>query len=184
MSKKNVTESNNVYGADLERWRLENGLSKPEAAEAFGIQPVKWDKLTNHKALLEPIHDPIIVMLLVCYTNYPDSVPIKRPPKINDFFQSLGLSLNEPTDLAMFATLIGRSAPSVYRILMHDGNPGRPVMKWLEALIRLKQSSSKTDVDIKKLMIEIVKLAAEKQNVQDVLINGWEGWTKRRDNAK
>lgn len=172
-------------GADLERWRIENGLSKSEAAEAFGIQPVKWDKLTTQSALSEEIYDPIIVMLLTMYTTYPESSPITPPPTIQEFFDWLGLSVDEPNDLSLFATLIGRSWPSVYRILVHHGNPGRPITKWMEAVLRLhKAKGFDSAIESKKIMMNIIKSAGDRQGVDDVLINGWEGWTKRRDDAK
>ncbi|GGM25641.1 hypothetical protein GCM10009425_40510 [Pseudomonas asuensis] len=163
-------------GTDLERWRIENGLSKPAAADAFGLQKAKWEELTNTDNSAEPITDPVIAMLLYLYREYPESSPIVIPPNVVEFYDFLGFT-DSPQDRDKFATLIGRTPPTAYRILLHGGNAGRPVVKWIEGLKRLKLTPKKTQ----RLMADVVSTVGARQGVSKVLI---QGWTKQGDSGE
>ncbi|MDD2061407.1 hypothetical protein NPS58_28735, partial [Pseudomonas putida] len=52
-----------ICGTDLERWRIENGLTKVAAADAFGLQKAKWEELTGPEKSAEQINDPVVAML-------------------------------------------------------------------------------------------------------------------------
>ena len=160
-------------GADLERWRVENGLTKVEAADAFGLQKVKWDELTSAARSQEPLSDPVLAMLLHVYRQHPESSPVQVPPDIAEFYEFLGLQ-DSPQDREAFATLIGRAPPSVYRHLLHNGKPGRPVIRWIEAIRRMKLTSKQS----LRLMADVVSSVGDRQRVEKVLI---QGWTKQGD---
>lgn len=162
-------------GADLERWRVENGLTKVEAADAFGLQKVKWDELTSAARAHEPLSDPVLAMLLHVYRQHPDSSPVQVAPDIAEFYQFLGLQ-DSPQDREAFATLIGRAPPSVYRHLLHNGKPGRPVIRWIEAIRRMKLTSKQS----LRLMADVASSVGDRQQVGKVLV---QGWTKQGDGA-
>jgi hypothetical protein len=155
-------------GADLERWRVENGLSKAEAADAFGLQKAKWETLTSAAHANEPLADPVLAMLVQVYRQHPDSSPVQAPPDITEFYEFLGLQ-DSPQDRETFATLIGRAPPSVYRHLLHNGKPGRPVIRWIEAICRMKLTPKQS----LRLMSDVVSSVGERQQVAKVLIQGW-----------
>lgn len=163
-------------GTDLERWRIENGLTKVAAADAFGLQKAKWEELTSAEHSTKQIADPVVAMLLYVYRQYPESAPVQLPPDVKEFYDFLGLQ-DSPQDRDKFATLIGRSPPSVYRLLLHDGKPGRPVMRWMEAVRRLKLTSKQS----LRLMADVVSSVGERQHVEKVLI---QGWTKQGDTGE
>ncbi|WP_238446862.1 hypothetical protein [Azohydromonas australica] len=128
----------------------------------------------------QPLTDPAVAMLLQIYLQYPKSAPKPVDPDIKEFFQWLGFKEDQPQDFAMFAALIGRSPPSVYRhIRPHDRNhhslPGRPVLRWIEAVSRLNL----TPRESLKLMAEIVAIVGQRQQAGDVLSEGW----SRQDTA-
>ncbi|NMZ14679.1 hypothetical protein HBO07_25745 [Pseudomonas proteolytica] len=158
-----------ICGTDLERWRLENGLSKVAAADAFGLQKAKWEELTSQERSSTPISDPAVALCLYAYKSHPESSPVEHPPAIKEFFHYLGLDADAPQDLEMFATLTGRSAPSAYRLIKHDGKPGRPVIRWIEAVRRLNMTSKQSQ----KFMRDAVSTVADHQGVEKVLIQGW-----------
>ena len=162
-------------GADLERWRVENGLSKVAAADAFGLQKAKWDELTHPSKAGEPLSDPVLGMLLHVYNSSPKSSPVQHAPDIAEFYSWLGLH-DSPQDRETFAILIGRAPPSVYRHLLHNGKPGRPVIRWLEALTRLGVSPKAT----LKLMADAASSVGDRQGVPKVLV---QGWSKQGDEA-
>jgi hypothetical protein len=157
-----------LCGTDLERWRIENGLSKVAAADCFGLQKSKWEELTSSDNSTQQIADPVIAMLLQIYLAYPESSPVTLPPDVQEFYEFLGMQ-DSPQDRDTFATLIGRSPPSVYRLLLHNGKPGRPVMRWIEAIKRLKLTPKKS----LKVMADVVSTVGDRQQVDKVLINGW-----------
>jgi len=157
-----------ICGTDLERWRIENGLTKLAAADTFGLQKVKWEELTSAENSTKKITDPVVAMLLHLYRHYPESAPVQQPPDVKEFYDFLGLQ-DTPQDRDKFATLIGRSPPSVYRLLLHDGKPGRPVMRWIEAVRRLKLTPKKS----LRVMADVVSSVGERQQVEKVLIQGW-----------
>ncbi|WDN17614.1 hypothetical protein [Xanthomonas oryzae] len=162
-----------ICGTDLERWRIENGLTKVAAADAFGLQKAKWEELTSAEKSAKQIADPVVAMLLHLYRQHPESAPVKLPPDVKEFYDYLGLQ-DTPQDRDKFATLIGRSPPSVYRLLLHDGKPSRPVMRWIEAVRRLKLTPKKT----LRMMTDVVSSVGDRQHVEKVLI---QGWTKQGD---
>jgi len=155
-------------GADLERWRVENGLSKVAAANAFGLQKAKWDKVTHSSKASEPLSDPALGMLLQVYNSHPRSSPVQQAMNVVEFYEWLGLQ-DSTQDREDFATLIGRAPPSVWRLLLHDGKPSRPVICWLEALKRLNLTPKQT----LKLMADVVSTVGERQGVAKVLQHGW-----------
>lgn len=157
-----------ICGTDLERWRIENGLTKVAAADAFGLQKAKWEELTGAENSTRQIGDPVVAMLLHIYRQHPESAPVQLPPDVQEFYDFLGLQ-DTPQDRDKFATLIGRSPPSVYRLLLHDGKPGRPVMRWIEAIQRLKLTPKKA----LRVMAEVVSNVGDRQHVERVLIQGW-----------
>lgn len=157
-----------ICGTDLERWRIENGLTKVAAADAFGLQKAKWEELTSAEQASRQINDPVVAMLLHLYQVFPDSAPIQVAPDVKEFYDFLGLQ-STPQDRDKFATLIGRSAPSVYRLLLHDGKPGRPVIRWMEAVKRLKL----TPKNSLRVMTNIASEVGDRQHVGNVLIQGW-----------
>lgn len=157
-----------ITGSDLERWRIENGLTKVEAADAFGLQKAKWEELTNLAQSGRLINDPVVAMLLHVYQQHPESAPTQLPPDVKEFYEFLGLQ-DTPQDRENFATLIGRSAPSIYRLLLHDGKPGRPVIRWMEAVKRLKMTAKQS----RQLMAEVASSVGDRQRLGKVLIQGW-----------
>jgi hypothetical protein len=166
---ENVSSAVQAFcGADLERWRVENGLSKVEAADAFGLQKAKWETLTSSARANEPLADPVLAMLVHVYRQHPDSSPVQAPPDIAEFYEFLGLQ-DSPQDRETFATLIGRAPPSVYRHLLHNGKPGRPVIRWVEAIRRMKLTPKQS----LRLMSDVVSSVGERQQIAKVLIQGW-----------
>jgi hypothetical protein len=157
-----------ICGADLERWRIGHGLSKVMAADAFGLQLAKWEGLIQKERLAVPIKDPVIAMILRLYIEHPEAAPVQQPLDICEFYDFLGLQ-DTPKDKEIFATLIGRSRPSVYRLLVHDGKPGRPLVKWMEAVRRMKLSPRAS----LKLMESLVSEVGFRQNIGNVLVDGW-----------
>ncbi|UUZ54076.1 hypothetical protein LP419_37520 [Massilia sp. H-1] len=135
-----MTHHHRFAGADLERWRISNGLSKAIAADAFGLPFPKWEELISKEQLSTPIADPVVVMILQLYISHPETAPVRQAPDIREFYAFLGLS-DTPKDKETFAALIGRSPPSVYRLLRAEGKPGRPLVRWMEALHKLGMSS-------------------------------------------
>lgn len=158
-----------ICGTDLERWRLENGLSKVAAADAFGLQKAKWEELTSTERSTQPVTDPAVALCLYVYRNHPESSPVRMPPSIKEFFDFLGFDSENPQDLEIFATLTGRSASSAYRLIKHDGKPGRPVIRWIEAVRRLNMTSKQSHT----FMRNAVSSVADHQGVEKVLIQGW-----------
>lgn len=167
------TENQLICGTDLERWRIENGLTKIAAADAFGLQKAKWEELTSVAHAAKQISDPVVAMLLQLYQQLPESAPVQLPPDVKEFYDFLGLQ-DSPQDRDRFATLIGRSAPSVYRLLLHDGKPGRPVIRWMEAVKRLKLTPKQS----LRLMADVASNVGDRQRMGKVLI---QGWTKQGD---
>jgi len=157
-----------IRGADLERWRIVNGLSKQQAADAVGLQKVKYEEITTPPKSSEVLADPAIAMLLLLYQLYPASSPVQPQPNITDFYEYLELK-DSPADRDMFAILIGRSAPTSYRLLLHNGKPGRPVIRWIEAIRRLRMPPKAT----LKTMSEIASLVGNKNGIHEVLSQGW-----------
>lgn len=133
-----------ICGADLERWRVEHNLTKAAAAELFGLQPARWDALTKDANLGHAIADFTIAMLLHLYRTYPNTVPTKNIVNVGEFFDSLGLQRTVNKDRAWFAWLIGRAPAAAHQILLHNGTPGRPLIRWIEAVQRMKLPADKT----------------------------------------
>jgi hypothetical protein len=132
-----------LTGAALERWRLESGLTNVEGAQGFGLPIAKWHKLVNPTNAKSPLTDPVLALIRCLYTTYPDSAPNQGRPDIKEFFQWLGFK-GEPGDRERFARLLGRHAPSAYRLLDGHGNPSRPVVRYIEALLQLGLSNTET----------------------------------------
>jgi hypothetical protein len=157
-----------LCGADLERWRVENGLTTDAAADAFGLQKAKWHELTAPKNAAKPIRDPVVAMLLFLYSEHPEAAPLSPRVDVREFYDFLGLR-DVPQDRESFATLIGRSHSSAYRLLLHDGKPGRPLIRWIEAIRRLRVSPKQS----LKLMADVASSVGERQQNEKVLIHGW-----------
>lgn len=164
-----------ICGADLERWRIGNGLSKVIAADAFGLKLSKWEELISKDQLMLPIADPVIAMILQLYITQPDSAPVRKQPDVREFYDFLGLT-DTPKDKEAFATLIGRTPSSVYRLLVHNGKPGRPLVRWMEAVQKLQLAPRAT----RKLMETVASEVGHRQRSGNVLA---EGWKRAKDGA-
>jgi transcriptional regulator with XRE-family HTH domain len=140
------------YGRDLEAWRLKHNLKKEQAAELLGLQILRWKLLTT-KRKDEIIDDLTLCQLLSLFEIEPKSLPITPDLEISDFYYLHGFS-DSPEDRKEFAILIGRSVPSVYRLLKKTGNPSKQVTKWIEAVNRLGFRPDKA--------VEIMKDISEK----------------------
>ena len=140
----NASQLPPICGADLERWRVENNLTKAAAAELFGLQPARWDALTKDKNLGRTVTDLTIAMLLHLYRTYPNTVPARGVVNVGEFFDSLGLQRSVNKDRAWFAWLIGRAPAAAHQILLHNSRPGRPLIRWIEAVKRMKLPADKT----------------------------------------
>lgn len=132
-----------VCGHDLERWRLKNGLKKTTAADFFGLPWTKWEKLTSPGNADVPLDDPVLAMLLMLYMENPGAAPLQQAFDMKAFYTFLGFK-NVTQDREAFAMLVGRSIPSIYRLLDHDGSPGRPLLRWIEAIKRLGLSRAQS----------------------------------------
>jgi hypothetical protein len=143
-------------------------LSKASAADFFGLQKAKWDELTSEERRSMPLTDPALAMLLYTYQHHPEASPVEPQPDVKEFYEQLGLR-DIPQDRDRFATLIGRSPPSIYRFLLHDGKPGRPVIRWIEAVRRMNLNANKS----LRFMSEIASTVGEMQGVKQVLVRGW-----------
>lgn len=157
-----------ICGADLERWRIGNGLTKVIAADAFGLPFSKWEELISKEQMSRPIADPAVAMILQLYIEHPETAPVRQTPDVREFYAFLGLT-DTPKDKEAFAALIGRSAPSVYRLLNADGKPGRPLIRWMEALRKLQMSPRAT----RKVMEVVASEVGYRQRYGNVLIEGW-----------
>lgn len=163
-------ENSPICGADLERWRLTNGLTMASAADALGLQTVRWSEYTNDKNAALPIPDPAVAILLHLYMSFPDSSPIGRPLDIREFSEALGFE-GEKGDVARFAALIGRSKASAHRLLRQNGTPGRPTVRLVDAIRRLSLSKE----EALRVLTQVVEDVGVRQGRPRVLERGWEG---------
>lgn len=131
-----------ICGDDLECWRIEHNLSKIAAAEMFGLQRARWDVFTSDENRSRPITDNTVAMLLHLYRTYPSSMPVDTTVDIKDFYRSIGLS-DSSSDRELFAKLIGRSVPSVYRLMLHDAKPSGQVACLIDAVKRMQLPNRK-----------------------------------------
>ena len=143
-----------VTGAQLERWRMEQHLTHAEGAEAFGLPIAKWYLTVRGEQAREPLNDHVLALTKCLYTNYPKSAPKQGRPDIRAFYDWLGLT-SERQDMVHFAWLIGRQPASVYRLLSDAGKPGRPLVRYIEALYQLGLSPG----DTMRVMRQIAKEA-------------------------
>lgn len=157
-----------LHCVDLEQWRIRRGLSVVMAADAFGLQKGKWEELTKEPRRSEKIDDPVVAMLLHLYQLYPESAPAKVVFDVKEFYEFLGLK-DSTQDREMFASLIGRSPPSVIRLMLHEGMPGRPLVRWMEAVRKLSLTPKQT----LKVMTEVANTVGWRQGVSNVLTQGW-----------
>lgn len=133
-----------ICGADLECWRVEHDLSKSTAAEMFGLQRARWDMFISDEYRSRPIPDLTVAMLLHLYRTHPESVPKNDAVDVKKFYyESIGLT-DSSVDRGAFAKLIGRSTPSVYRMMLHDAKPSGQVARLIEAVKRIKLPPNKT----------------------------------------
>lgn len=123
-------------GANLEKWRMESGLTHIEAAENFGLPIAKWYSLVRAENAKKPLDDHILAMMRCLYTRYPRAAPNQGRPDLPVFYEFLGFT-DTPTDKNEFARLIGRQPPSVYRLLSQQGKPSRSLTRYIEGLQRL-----------------------------------------------
>jgi len=149
-----------LCGADLELWRIENGLTKSEAADAFGLQKVKWEQLVASESAQKVLDDLTVAMLLHLYRQHPDAAPMAAPPNVGEFYEFLGLA-DSRRDRELFALLIGRSHASAHRLLFQNGTPGRPVGRWIEAIKRMRLPPKRT----RQLMLEVAQAVVEQQGL-------------------
>ena len=159
-----------ICGADLERWRLANGLTKASAADALGLQITRWDDYTSETRIALPIPDPAVAILLHLYVKYPAASPVARRLDMREFCETLGLG-DSTGDLIRLAALIGRSKSSAHRLLRHNGTPGRPTVRLVDAVQRLHLPKDET----LRVLGEIVEEVGKRQGHADVFERGWEG---------
>lgn len=138
-----MVQTKQLTGEDLEEWRLAHDLTKLEASIAFGMHEYGWIKLTKPEVQSKSLKDSATAMLLELYNEHPELAPVHKNPDIKDFYEFLQLK-DSAKDRELFAKLIGRSPSSVCRLLMHDGEPSKPVIVWIQALQKLKLSPKKT----------------------------------------
>jgi hypothetical protein len=128
--------STHFMGASLERWRIENALTRVEGAEAFGLPIAKWYSLVSKENAKKPLSDVVLAMCRVLYIMEPKSAPTQGRPDLKAFYEWLGLG-DTAEGKNHFAWLIGRKPPSVYRLLSAQGKPSRPLIRYIEALLQL-----------------------------------------------
>ena len=159
-----------LCGADLERWRLANVLTKASAADALGLQITRWDDYTSENQMTLPIPDPAVAILLQLYLSYPEASPVARRLDMREFCDALGLG-DSTGDLVRLAALIGRSKSSAHRLLRHNGTPGRPTVRLVDAVQRLQLPKD----ELLHVLGAIVEQVGKRQGRDDVLERGWEG---------
>lgn len=147
-----------ITGADLEIWRLTYGLTKTDAANAFGLQKLRWSKITSSENATKPITDLTIVMVYLIYNVYPETSPAKKQLETKDFYKNYLKLSDTPGDKELFAKLIGRSVASIYR-LFDDGNAGRPVLQLLEAVKSITPKGEKG----RNIMVSVAEKAKQLQ---------------------
>ena len=157
------TKPTPLCGADLEHWRLENGLTKSEAADAFGLQKAKWEHLVNAARSQDVLSDSTVAMLLRLYRLHPEAAPLTAPPNVSEFYRFLGLE-DSRYDRETFALLIGRSHASVHRLLFENGTPGRPVVRWIEAIKRLRLSAKQS----RDVMSQVASEVSGQQEIEEM----------------
>jgi hypothetical protein len=168
-----------LCGSDLEVWRLENALSKSEAADAFGLRRGTWDELVSPAQSQRVISDPAVAMLLYLYRVHPETAPVSVRPKVSDFYEFLGFE-DSPQHREDFAILIGRSKPTVYRLLNENGTPGRPIVRWIEAVRRMGLTSKQS----RNLMSDIASKVGEQHGIENVSTRGWTQRAGERESDK
>ena len=89
--------------------------------DLLGLQILRWKLLTT-KRKDEIITDFTLCQLLSLFQMEPNSLPVSPELQIRDFYYLHGFC-DTPKDRKEFAKLIGRSVPSVYRLLTKTGNP-------------------------------------------------------------
>jgi len=151
-----------ITGADLESWRISNGLNKNDAANAFGLQKLRWAALTSSAQMHKPIQDLTIVRTYLIYNLFPETSPGKKRFETRDFYKNYLKLSDTPGDKELFAKLIGRSVASIYR-LFDDGNVGRPVLQLLEAVKNLSTTGEKA----RNIMLSVAEKAEQLQKEQD-----------------
>jgi len=167
-SSKVKSAAVHLCGSDLELWRLENALTKSEASDAFGLRRGSWDELVGPEHSLDVISDPAVAMLLYLYRLHPETAPVSAPPKVSEFYEFLGFE-DSPQHREDFAILIGRSKPSVYRLLADNGTPGRPIVRWMEAIRRMGLTPKQS----RNLMSDIANKVGEQHGIENVSTRGW-----------
>lgn len=141
---KNTSKlASKIIGAQLERWRMEQHLTHAEGAEAFGLPIARWYATVRGEQAREPLSDHVLALIKSLYTNYPKSAPKQGRPDVREFYDWLGLT-SDRKDKEHFAWLIGRQPASVYRLLNDAGKPGRPLIRYIEALYQLGLSPGDT----------------------------------------
>jgi hypothetical protein len=146
---------------------VQNGLSKEKASDAFGLPKAKFEALISAQRCNDPIQDPVVAMLWHLYCAHAESTPIQKPPNLSEFYDYLGFGESTQHKEA-FAALIGRSPPSVFRFLQ-NGTPGRPVVRWVEAIQRMNLDAKKALM----VMADAVNAVGTRQGVDRALLQGW-----------
>lgn len=175
-SSKANSAAVHLCGSDLEMWRIENALTKSEAADAFGLRRGSWEELVGPDHSQEVISDPAVAMLLYLYRAHPETAPVSAPPKISEFYEFLGFE-DSPQHREDFAILIGRSKPTVYRLLNENGTPGRPIVRWIEAIRRMGLTPKQS----RKLMSDIANKVGEQHGIENVATRGWKQRASERE---
>jgi hypothetical protein len=96
----------------------------------------KWYALVSRENAKKPLEDMALAMCRVLYTREPLSAPTQGRPDLVAFYKYLGFD-DTAESKNHFAWLIGRKPPSVYRLLSAQGKPSRPLIRYIEALMKL-----------------------------------------------
>lgn len=151
-----------VRNLDLEKFRVQYGLTISEACEAFGLQRARWTALQKKPGDL--LEDIAVVMDLLGYQKTPASIPVKRVTDVRAFMQELGLDPDSPKDKARLAVLCGREKAMSYRVIDGQGGLSTPVERLIELVNRLPTDSGRKK---RQFLEELAAEAAERQGIRD-----------------
>lgn len=140
-------------GADLERWRLENGFEIGDAIRIFGLQRHSWDKIVKQERN-EPIDDLAVVHLLHLYNKYPELAPQNPNLDVVNIYKELGYKFDW-NDMEEFAAILGRGYANITRVLYHGGKLGRQPSQLLAAYMRIEGDMEQKRKVMKEITEEI-----------------------------
>jgi hypothetical protein len=165
MNKVGATQP--LRSVDLEVWRTRHGLTISAVCELLGLQRQKWTEL--HKKPSEPIDDMAVCILLIFYSEHPETIPMSRVIDIQRDMHSLGLNPDDPSDKKEYAIAHGREPTAAYRWLGDQGAVGKPVERLMEAVSRLDTSSPD---ERRNALRKVATEVANRQGVGDPFARG------------